>query len=385
MGSKLTIDEGRCVHRLTTLAQCQACVQACPRSAWTIGAQGLGFDELRCDGCGLCMAECPTGALAVPLPWPAVRLECGGVRTVTLPCEKAPGATPDGASIPCVHALDEAQLLRWHAQGVGRLSFITGDCESCARRTSTGQGKRLHRLNEALRLRGQRVMCLDSSGDRHGGAATVQAAETQVAPVVGTSVPPITTGSVKLAEPPPNRARRGLLGLLSRPLPPDSPAKLATAGALVPRCEATQLLARLGRGPVLWAVAFDARRCDACGVCAELCPTQAIAMMPAAATTAGVLAFNMSRCVGCDACVDACVPAALAPAAPLSTTGDRQAWSLDSAPCPQCGKAHRRLRATSTAPSSGRCPACRSQAARRSDRIVQAASEALPHAGQRSL
>ena len=372
MGSKLTIDEGRCVHRLATSAQCQACVRACPRAAWTIDAQGLGFDELRCDGCGLCMAECPTGALAVPLQWPAARLECGGTRTVTLTCDEAPRATPDGVSVPCIHALDEAQLLRWHAQGVGRLNVITADCESCTRRTSTGLGRRLYRLNEALRLRGQRAMLLDP---RHGAAATVPASETQVAPVVGAPAARAATGSIELTEPPPNRGRRGLLGLLSRPLPV-SPVRPVSVGARVPRCEATRLLARWGLGPPLWAVAFDARRCDACGVCAKLCPTQAIAMMPAGGTTAGLLAFDMSVCVGCDVCVDACVPGALAPAAPSSTTDGRRAWSLDSAPCPQCGKAHRRLRAASTALSAGLCPACHSQAARRSDRIVQAAAEA---------
>lgn len=369
------------MHRLAAVARCQACVRVCPRSAWTLDGQGLGFDELRCDGCGLCVAECPTGALTVSLPWPAAVARSEGIRSVALHCEKACGATPHVPSIPCIHALDESQLLRWHAQGVGRLKVVTGDCGSCERCPSTGLSQRLDRLNEALRVRGQRVMHLEPWGDRHGGAATAQVTQTQVVPKAGTSTPPVPERSVKLTEAPPNRGRRGLLGLLSRPMPADiSPVQATPIGAPVPRCEATRLLARWGPGPVLWAVAFDATRCDACGACAQLCPTPAIEMTPASIMAAGALSFQMSSCVGCGVCVDACAPGALAPAAPLSTLGERRAWSLVSAPCPQCGKAYRALQATRESPSAGLCPACRSLAARRSDRIVQLAAHALPKA-----
>lgn len=371
MRPELTIDAARCVHRLAAVARCSACVQACPRSAWSIDADGLGFDEVRCDGCGLCVPACPTGALAVPLPWPAPRLEGDGVRTVSLRCERAGGAAPEGTTLPCIHAVDEALLMRWHSQGVGRVDVVTGACDSCARRPSAGLPQRLQRLNEALRIRGQRMLRMVHGGDRADAAAAGAGAGPRLASVDSAGVGPGVPSSRAL--PAPDRGRRGLLGLRRGPQPMPLPSGVSSAAgaALAPRREAVQQLARLGPGPALWAVALDASRCDACGACARLCPTQAIAVAPTEANTRdGSMTFEMARCVGCDVCVDACDARALAPAGPLQVTGARRAWALTPVNCRACGKGYRALLGTA-AFTAGRCPSCRSVGARRSDRIVQ--------------
>ena len=80
--SRLAIQAERCVHAQVLHAGCQACVTACPRQAWRAHPDGLGFDAEACDDCGLCVAACPTDALALPareaLPIHPVQIRADG-------------------------------------------------------------------------------------------------------------------------------------------------------------------------------------------------------------------------------------------------------------------------------------------------------------------
>ena len=57
---------GRCVHERVEVGSCQRCVDACPLDAWVLDDAELALDTGRCDGCGLCVAHCPEGALSQP-------------------------------------------------------------------------------------------------------------------------------------------------------------------------------------------------------------------------------------------------------------------------------------------------------------------------------
>lgn len=362
------------MHRVAALARCRECVQACPRSAWTIDGQGLGFDEARCDACGLCAVACPTGALTASLAWPQPRLGHPGVRTVALTCERAVTPTvPGRPPLPCVHAVDEAQLLRWHGEGAGGLRLSTGDCASCPRRPATSLPERLHRVNEVLRARGQPILRLERGDDPHDRMtqATAGVHPLTAAEAAGRAASPAQAARSDGAVPP-DCGRRSLLGLRGRGAPAASPAA-ARATTTSPRREATQHLARMGPGPALWAVVFDPDRCDACGACARVCPTRAIDFA-SSAPAGGVIAFEMARCVGCALCVDVCAVRALTSAIPLRAAGARKAWALTSVKCRGCGRSYLALQGSATC-DAGRCPSCRSVGARRSDRIVQTAAQ----------
>lgn len=313
----LILNDEHCVHRLTTVATCHACVDSCPTGAWSLKADGLEFEPGQCDGCGLCVPTCPTGALALAQP-PELPLHRG---TLDLACERTTGP---GIRLPCAHALSEARLLGLQRNGLRHLVMRTGDCSACPRGAAVRLPERVDAVNHVL---------------QRAGAATISlmAADEAVA-----------------TEPP----RRGFLaGLLARPA-----ALLSTTPSPEPDTRRAALQGLFARGvrSGLWAVELDAQRCDGCALCARLCPEGAIDWLEGE-REAG-LCLHMERCVGCGICVDACAQQALQPGrAGCGAPGA----VFRQANCSACGARFRHL--GTSAPRH--CPVCRTRA-RRPDRLV---------------
>ncbi len=270
----------RCVHTLSGAASCRSCVDICPRSAWLLDEDQLGIDADRCDGCGLCAAACPQGAVNVSID-PALKQSPDG-NIAMIACERSSVKDSTGAT-PCLHAIGLNQVASLYRQGIETIVACVGDCGKCERGTAPHLSARIADLNRLLTDRnlpqmqyrqattgewsglfsGQDMSLADNAMDRRGFFrrmvhAVIEAQE-ELDPIgeqqVGQFVPP---------------------------------------GCILPRRSSQQMVPFLPQ--------IDATRCNACNACVRLCPHEAISL----AEDPVAYRIDPDRCSGCGLCRDLC-------------------------------------------------------------------------------
>lgn len=264
-------DPERCVHSLAEVASCRRCVDACPLNAWALDDDALGIDTARCDGCGLCVAHCPEGALSLaPLSTEAA---VGRMHAI-LVCSRA-SPDPGGWALPCVNAVGFRLLRDLYRDGLRRLTLQTGTCRGCPRDDAQGLVQRVETLNRILQQRGlpaieitSRDDAFPSGGDRSGAIV-------------------------------PQREGLSRRGFLQRMIGGD-----ATQKADLPEVSPTQawLPAPSPDQPALYTPRIDVRRCNGCDACARTCPHGALALSP----TRDAYLIVADACTGCSLCADVC-------------------------------------------------------------------------------
>ena len=279
-------------------ALCTACADACPHEAITI-TRTVTIDPIDCTGCGLCVAACPTHALAPRAPAPNAR----DVR-----CSQVQGDAP---SIACLARLQASDLVRMGAAS-DRVTLGRGDCADCS---------------------------IGSADVPDVVAATIAAAEALLA--VHDQAPEFVVAHVERLDPsvdPRALSRRDLfrvgwgqmkqaggvaLGPLER-LAPEEPAGTTDRPSLPAehqrRLRALVVADLAPDDLVPFPLPALADGCIFCPACTRVCPTDAIRRAfddaPETAPTGGVggrpaqgpmrIDLEADRCVGCAACVDVC-------------------------------------------------------------------------------
>lgn len=278
------IDADSCVYALFDDADCHACVDTCPTQAWILGEDALSLDTSACDGCGLCVPSCPSGALHVHFPW-AIR-SLGGHMIALFACEQTGIRETDGV-LPCIHALGLRQLLLLYNSGIEYLLTATDDCSDCPRHQSGNIHQRLDELNKLLRERHKAPMKISR---RSTGAWTK---------VFGTDEL-ITRGTLLSRR----EFLRGGERLLHHQLVVMDPLNLAECRTVPPG----QLLPTTTKNKAHWpwAPQLDERRCSGCDACVKLCPTDALVTVQQEDDATPGYHLDPASCNGCGICAAVC-------------------------------------------------------------------------------
>lgn len=273
MGKLPAADPERCVHAHAEVASCQRCVDACPRDAWVLDEEELGLDTARCDGCGLCVAHCPEGALSLSGVSPPVSI---GKASIVIACERTQRDRQDWR-LPCVHAVSLEQLTLLYRAGLRRISLDTADCPSCPRNDAAGMAHRVALVNRVLSQRSLPVIDLiDRSADmpsRRTRSVHGDVAEAQV-------------------------SRRGFFRRVM-----GAAAELQSDDGNQGWRPPGEFLAPVERGELALAVpVIDPARCNGCDACVRICPHEALTLAP----DRDAYLVSAESCTGCRLCIDVC-------------------------------------------------------------------------------
>jgi ferredoxin len=324
--------EERCVLALVERATCRACVDVCPRGAWQLDDERLGLDIEACDGCGLCAAACPEGALTHDYRPLVIRMAEGPLAVVA--CEQAVGNEEvSEGRVPCIHALTLGAILALYSDGVHGFLLAVGDCQRCSRGGDLSVFHLLDRLNGLLHQRDLPRIRYRAMEREQWLGALQQACRREQGPRLNRRG--FLRGAVSHSFEQGLRMKGGFFDT-GKFLPPGNYLP-SGPGQLVP-----------------FDPRFDPQRCNGCGLCARICPHEAIVLPSPRQGGESALRANADNCTGCKLCVDLCElgavriePWAVSQDAPVALLGHR---------CRACGNDYYLPRGT--AEGEGLCSVC---------------------------
>lgn len=315
----VTVEPTACLHSWNKAATCDRCVQVCPVGALTVDGT-IHLDESVCVQCGLCLPICPVGAFSgtddtVDLLKTVAHLSKRDI--VEMACvihpqaEKGPShSSAVLRSSGCLAALGTSAYLSLFALGVSHIVLRLDACADCP------LGQVQPEIKNNLMLACQ--------------IATSETADaTEMASLV-TQIHPEWPERRVMSVAHPTRSRREFFKSLTTvdDLPPlvsqliaDEPQtnekplprerrRLLAAWQLLPADERPMPSATALEALSFAHITADAN-CTACGLCARVCPTDALQLIVDNDKDNYQLAFMAKNCVDCGLCVALCEPGAL--------------------------------------------------------------------------
>lgn len=263
--AKREIDLNRCLFHYTNVT-CQRCTVACPQQA----IENRQIDAEKCDNCGLCTAQCPTGAIYSDTDYDGCLTAAQHLAPQVLMCQKV---SPTGMS--CLGALNRRLL--WALASQQPLALDISRCADCKPAVYAWLTAEIDACNQAL-------------ADAQKNALKLVRVKAAPAPA-------------------PEVSRRSFFRSLFSAAK-DSATEIAKA----------QTERQYAFDPVIWlarqAPALQANglfpgldlqpACNSCGLCTVLCPEKALSITEATPEKPKSLHFSPLKCTACGLCSGNC-------------------------------------------------------------------------------
>lgn len=330
----MTIEKRLCSRFRTPKSDCALCAGFCPVSAISISESGAKI-EGGCTECGACISACPNGAFDIKgrddrkiSEEIGSRVKGQGVNTFTISCEH--GDETADLIVPCLSRLTETLLLEPAKAGASTVKLLRPMCEKCSNKKAAphlsrvvkqsrhiyemlgiGAGSLLISAVEFRETKDSELRIQDSEANTISRREFFGSFRNKAIEVAAEAIPDIenkNNGDKELfndlIHKKPESIKRTMLLEAIKAIEPrfkDSGIESGTAQGLnktyAPELDC--IVAELEVSP----------KCTACGVCAILCPTNAITQEW---TDDGYsLSYKPALCTNCGVCVAACLPKAI--------------------------------------------------------------------------
>lgn len=264
-----TIDLNRCLLRYAQ-GKCDACTAICPQQA----IHEHQIDKTKCDGCGLCQAVCPAGAIAGTDDLASALADVQKLTPQVLMCEKAEAGCPS-----CLGFLNRRLL--WSLAEKRELMLDISRCAACRPAVEKWLQQEAAACSEALQAEGRA---------------------------------PVRLVHVRRHEKPETQPRverrnffRSLLQSATEGLQTIAEAQQQKLYAFDP---SLWIAAQGGKPGQLFPVLTVSEQCNTCGLCTVMCPERALSMRQPEGMPK-TLYFSALACSSCGLCTAACPQQAL--------------------------------------------------------------------------
>ncbi|MDO4503479.1 MAG: 4Fe-4S binding protein [Coriobacteriia bacterium] len=399
---RVLVVKDRCTCVKNRHSTCSRCEDICPTGAITLGPNRVELMSAQCEGCGACTTVCPTEAL-VPLdPTDAeLRQRVAAARKATgstlyFACARMHAkqlADPSRyAVVPCLARVEESLLMEQILDGVDRVVLIDGNCSNCKLQVCGPIVQMVaSTTNDLLAARGNDVRVervsafpdelvdasqqeMDLGAERR--AALLGSAQS-VKGVMGKAIGALA--QIQASKDSTSATVLEAMGLTDR----DDPAKHVGD----PERQVTLLdcLYELGENEdaqvvtrFFGAFAHDNVKCRKCGVCARVCPTDALKQVRYRKN--GIsrvsLEFSASECLQCHLCEDICFRSCIT-VSPLVSLADVFSFDPVRFPCsPAQAKAEAEEAAAEAAAAAGESTSAEGSAAKAEAEVAAVGSSA---------